>query len=427
MLSRFKRLWPALGIMAALGCGSEAEHQHAETKFVTGAGPFRGHEDITRMAVELANHELEAELGSRPFPTVLYGLNAVDTDNPLVLGNYQSDFPSSKMRAFYNALNADWHNDGGLQQIHSLRGSENGFYRNNHYSCETQRRTIRTASHKALEAFQNGDRNEGLYWIGHATHVIQDSFSAAHVNRDQRRIIEFCSYGKEFPGTCYHLSVDARDYVWHQGLGSCTLDPNSRDADCLRDEAKWAVEATQGYLRTMGRLIGRSTTELDTPLNDYYSNANVTGQGYFRCEDIPNYPFGISDIKVTSTFDATDRCPSNWESAGADLNDGALGPFIDLCQKYGERPDPITALTVIGKDQSCPDGYERLGQNLNDGTMKKGEKLYACVSRQPGIPLQAVKATSNKKGGNRCGDGWNWIPTDLNKGAGGNYVFLCYR
>jgi hypothetical protein len=59
--------------------------------------------------------------------------------------------------------------------------------------------------------------------------------------------------------------------------------------------------------------------------------------------------------------------------------------------------------------------------------LKKGEKLYTCVSRQPGPPLQEIKATSNKKGGNRCGEGWKWIPTDLNQGAGGNYVFLCIR
>jgi hypothetical protein len=426
MFIKFMKNSLLLAILTAPGCGSDVEHEHSESKFVTGAGPFRGHEDITRMGVDLANTELELELGQRPFPNVLFGLNAVDTDNPLVLGNYQSDFPTGKMRDFYNAQSADWHNDGGLQQIHSLRGSENGVYRNNYYSCEAQKRTIRTASYKALEAFRSGDRNEGLYWIGHATHVIQDSFSAAHVKREGRRIVEFCSYGKEFAGTCYHLSVDARDYVWHQGLGSCTLDPNRRDADCLHDEAKWAVEATQGYLRIMGRLMN-SPTELDPQLNEYFSNSSFAGQGYFRCEDIPNYPFGIADVKFSSTYDPTDRCSSDWESAGADLNDGAAGPFIDLCQKYGERPDPVTDVSVVGKDQACPAGYERNGQNLNEGTLKKGEKLYACVSRQPGSPIQAIKATSNRKGGNRCGDGWRWIPTDLNQGAGGNYVFLCIR
>jgi hypothetical protein len=426
MFFKFTKLVPFIAILTAIACGSDVEHEHAETKFVTGAGPFRGHEDITRMAVDLANAELEMEIGQRPFPNVLYGLNAVDTDNPLVLGNYQSDFPSGKMRDFYNAQSADWHNDGALQHIHSLRGAENGIYRNNYYSCEAQRRTIRTASFKALEAFQAGDRNEGLYWVGHATHVIQDSFSAAHVNRKGRQIVEFCSYGREFPGTCYHLSVDARDYVWHQGLNSCTMDPNRRDEDCLRDEAQWAVEATQGYLRIMGRLMSSPTT-LDPHLNEYFSNASIPGQGYFRCEDIPNYPFAITDVKTSSTYDPTDRCSSDWKSAGADLNDGAVGPFIDICQKYGERPDPITDLTIVGKDQSCPSGYERLGQNLNEGTLKKGEKLYTCVSRQPGPPLQEIKATSNKKGGNRCGEGWKWIPTDLNQGAGGNYVFLCIR
>lgn len=426
MFSKFTRLAPFAIILTALGCGSRAEHEHAETKFVTGAGPFRGHEDITRMAVDGANAELESEIGQRPFPNVLYGLNAVDTDNPLVLGNYQSDFPSGKMLDFYNARDADWHNDGGLQQIHSLRGSENGVYRNNYYSCEAQRRTIRTASFKALEAFQTGDRDEGLYWIGHATHVIQDSFSEAHVQRDGRRITEFCSYGKEFPGICYHLSVDARDYVWHQGLEPCTINPNRRDEDCLHKEAKWAVEATKGYLRMMGRLIS-SPAELDPPLNDYFSNASFSGQGYFRCEDIPNLSFGIADVKISSTYDPTDRCSSDWKSAEADLNDGAAGPFIDLCQKYGERPDPITDVTVVGRDQSCPSGYERLGRNLNEGTLKKGEKLYACVARTSAPPLQEIKATSHKKGGNRCGDGWKWIPIDLNQGAGGNYVFLCIR
>ncbi|HYX32129.1 MAG TPA: hypothetical protein VE954_03380 [Oligoflexus sp.] len=419
-----------LGFLPA--CGTDEDAEHSDTKFLTGAGPARGHEDITRMGVDKANQQLESLLGQRPFPDILYGLNAASSDNPLVKGNFESDFPQAPIINFHNAAGADWHNDGRLQHIHSLRGAENGIYRNNRSSCELQQQTIRTITTKAMDALHSGDRESGLYWVGHATHVIQDSFSAAHTDRrstelqpEGRAIYEFCTYGTRFHGICYHDTADLRDRIWHDGL-SCQIDPTNRSEECLRGEAKWAVDATASYLALVGRLMAGNSDQ-ETLLQDFFTNAGVSGSGYFDCGKIPDSRLGLSEVTIKSSNSPVSQCHSNWKQAGADLNDGAMGKFVELCQQYGEVPNPVSGITVVaGRDARCPDGFERNDTNLNDGT-PRGEKLYLCVSRQPGTPLMEIKATSSKSGGNRCGDGFHWLGVDLNKGAGGKYVFLCYR
>ncbi|MCX6129567.1 MAG: hypothetical protein NTX25_10950 [Proteobacteria bacterium] len=411
------------------GCGASDSHDETEIKFLTGAGPTRGHEDITRLGANLANDRSEELLGQRPFPEVLSGVDGALSENPLIKGNYETDFPSARMLAFYGAgADTDWHHDGGLQQIHSLRAVENGQYRSNRASCLLQQKTIATATYKALDLLRSGDRDGGLYWLGHATHIIQDSFSAAHTQRlepDGRRITEFCTYGRRIRGICYHETVDLRDRVWHEGL-SCQANPMQRNLDCLRGEAQWAVDATASYLKLMARLVYGSDHDDEAELTEYFTQNRQAEGGYFDCGAIPDLQLGIAEISIESSQGPLALCHSNWWSGGADLNDGAGGKFIELCYQAGESANPITGLMAVsGRDATCPASYEKLSNDLNEGA--GGDYIFLCVSRAPGKPIAEIKITSDKHNANRCGEGWAWLDMDLNKGASGKFVYLCYH
>ena len=88
-------------------CGPLDEHELvAATSVVSthepwhvGWGPLRGHADITRIAVDLANIVIAPWL---PFPYVASGDNGWSTMNPLIRGNYETDFPGARMLQLYD-------------------------------------------------------------------------------------------------------------------------------------------------------------------------------------------------------------------------------------------------------------------------------------------------------------------------------------
>ena len=265
-------LWILIFLTAAAGCGPVREEPSSETKWLTGAGPSRGHEDLTRLGVDRANDALESRLGYRPYPSVAKGVAGVDTGNFMVKGNYESDFPSNKMYEFHDVSSSvDWHNDGRLQHIHSLRDYPDGTPLGLRLACESTRRNIIRAAQQALESFQAGQTEDGRYWLGHATHVIQDSFSHAHASRagdGRHTIVDLCVYGTDAPGICKHEAVDMRDRIWKTSL-ACQTDPNNRGLSCMKSEAQDAVSATAAFLVNAGEAIFTGGV-LDTSLQEYF-------------------------------------------------------------------------------------------------------------------------------------------------------------
>jgi hypothetical protein len=264
----------------SVACGTPEDQRVSQQKWMTGAGPARGHEDLTRLAVERANNALEAQLGFRPYPAIAQGVAGIDSGNSMIKGNFESDFPSNRMQEFHDMPtddSIDWHNDGRIQHIHSLRNIIGGQALSKQDSCKAIRANIINASRRAVDSYSAGAIEDGRYWLGHATHVIQDSFSNAHTTRSKddggRTISDICVYGASFDGICQHSSFDSHDYVWRDKW-SCRFNPNERDIDCLKNEAQNAVHATAAYLVNAGETIFTGK-----PLDESL-------QGYFACEGL---------------------------------------------------------------------------------------------------------------------------------------------
>jgi hypothetical protein len=256
---------------------------------MTGAGPARGHEDVTRHGVEAANNALQGILGYRPYPAIAKGVAGMDTGNQMVKGNYESDFPSQRMCDFHNVVpdNCEtkyWHNRGHLQHIHSLRNYTAESVLTLRQACEASRELIRKATLTARDAFRAGQAELGHYWLGHATHTIQDSFSHAHARRNRHLHFDFsdiCVYGTDTPGICKHKDLDSHDRIWLTSI-KC-LDPNNRGTSCMIQEAKDAKDATASYLIQVGRSIF-GQEDLDQSLQNFFGNHAAGINGYFACE-----------------------------------------------------------------------------------------------------------------------------------------------
>ena len=77
------------------------------------------------------------------------------------------------------------------------------------------------ASEFILIYLLNYIKNKGIFWIGHATHILQDSFSKAHTLRRApsfKEIDDICTYGMEFESICFHKNYEDLmhgDRVWN--------------------------------------------------------------------------------------------------------------------------------------------------------------------------------------------------------------------
>ncbi len=244
-------------------------------RWMQGFGPSRGHEDLTRFAVEKANELLETEY----FPQVGYGDNGMTTDHPIVEGNYRTDFPDKRMKEFYGfseeISSSDWANHPRLMAIHSLRNhNSDGTLQSAVESNEEWKIHIFNATEKGIKVYQNGSINEGLYWFGHSLHMIQDSFAPAHTIRSSKDGVKFKrlenlnSYGIKVDGVGYHQKIDlSGDRIW--AINAC-WNPSCRDWECLKEEAAAACNVGAGYLYLIGQILSGNITECSSSLEKFF-------------------------------------------------------------------------------------------------------------------------------------------------------------
>jgi hypothetical protein len=273
------------------GCNAPPVHEHGETEdeFTNGGGPLRGHEDVTRFGIDYANILLQREGRVTRFPAMPSG-ESCPSGHPIMHGNCATDSGDSTMRDTYGAGWLDWQTNANTQVLHFLR---------NHYgtsgviparsTCVLSRERIIGATVRAMDSYRAGSPGWGMYWLGHATHIIQDSFSAAHTRRTGsalRSLVDICSYDREVAGVCYHGMVDIRDRVWRDTLG-CQLNPWDRSYSCLTTEAQRASLATAGYLRQVARYMeGGYRDDLTALLNAYFDRADDDYTGYHDCRSL---------------------------------------------------------------------------------------------------------------------------------------------
>lgn len=121
------------------------------------------------------------------------------------------------------------------------------------------------------------------------------------------------------------------------------------------------------------------------------------------------------------------------KNAPQDLNESVGGQYIYLCEhrQSGSDTDGQKCITdiqfVTGENAKPPLGYEIIRQDLNRGA--GGEYIYLCYKLEDYDSERAIKDISFVKGDNPeifPPYGYKKVPQDLNAGSGGLYIFLCY-
>ena len=92
---------------------------------------------------------------------------------------------------------------------------------------------------------------------------------------------------------------------------------------------------------------------------------------------------------------------------------------MDLPETY------LTNLYVIsGETTPAPSGYQKINYDLNKGA--GGDFIYLCYKRErEGAAINDIAFITGKD--SPVPEGYTKIDFDLNKGAGGDYIYLCYQ
>jgi hypothetical protein len=119
---------------------------------------------------------------------------------------------------------------------------------------------------------------------------------------------------------------------------------------------------------------------------------------------------------------------------GYDFNHGAGGDYVDVFYSMGNK-DVITDLRVSGANDrddaekmAKRDGYIFVPGDLNKHA--GGEYIYISFSRDTrnGNAITRIGAFSSDSKIEKKPDGWDaWSPTDCNCGAGGEYIYLVWN
>jgi len=145
------------------------------------------------------------------------------------------------------------------------------------------------------------------------------------------------------------------------------------------------------------------------------------------------YPDYVNDIKVITTTQSDIQPSTGYTKISYDLNAGAGGDFIYLCyhnesyRSVGYNKNCITDIKIIYDNEPTPPGYTKLPQDLNKGA--NGRFVYLCFRSAPYDNISAIKDISVIGGDNPDifpPYGFEKVPGDLNAGAGGQCVYVCY-
>lgn len=312
-------------------CGSE-QPDASSPEFQVGAGGIAcgnldpacvlgnvGHETLTLMGIRRANALLSAAGHGAVFPAQgQVGESGAVSNNPIVRGNYATDKPTLvdefDIRDFQSIIfhvdpAQDWHEGGQRQVFHSLRnyaldtktlkieGSESYAIDSAKQACQALSKLLHETSRTAL-SMRTGSlpRWDYLNIIGSATHTIQDSYSQAHTQRNDRGdLTDICKFGdNEVAGVCFHEVSEAvvgHDRIFERrGLSMVAV---------LKQEAESAINATAAYLIHLGRVI-TSNADLSTEIDDFLAGSQklrslpeyqlLGAHGTFTCDQTKDHP-----------------------------------------------------------------------------------------------------------------------------------------
>lgn len=141
----------------------------------------------------------------------------------------------------------------------------------------------------------------------------------------------------------------------------------------------------------------------------------------------------IDSLVVITGGNSTIKPPAGYIKIPFDLNRDAGGDYIYLCyhkasyNSHGPNRNCIDSVKIIlGKNAPAPAGYVKLPQDLNKGA--GGDFVYLCYRSVPYDNVKAIKDMVVIGGDDAdipAPYGYQRINVDLNKGAGGDFVYLC--
>lgn len=266
-------------------CGEPAKD--SQPQFTLGLSLLdvtRGHEDLTRFAVSIANRRIKEKLGLNEYYTrIPFGENGGRSTLPMIKGSFDTDWAITMVSGersgeslinFYGVAWLDsgmaWQEFPWLQSLHFLRDRDAA---GQVYSLEE---SLASGRERISKAFQQSiltarKREVSHYWLGHVLHIVQDSFSKAHTVRspDFKTILNICTFGEgSASDACKHpepLSFEGEhpitgallhdDRVWIAGSTACD-GPDERDWSCLKPEAQKAAEVSAGVLYLYAEIVG---------------------------------------------------------------------------------------------------------------------------------------------------------------------------
>ncbi|GHC57510.1 hypothetical protein [Streptomyces cinnamoneus] len=142
----------------------------------------------------------------------------------------------------------------------------------------------------------------------------------------------------------------------------------------------------------------------------------------------------VTDLNVLvlterlSEEDLDARTPLGWTRLDEDLNAGAGGDYLYfLVEKGDDGRSPVTGITFLTREQPAAPGYVKSPVDLNSGT-DKGMRIYTAITHDlaRGKPITDLRILVSDVRTPQPDPGYQIIPTDLNAGAGGKYIYLTY-
>ncbi|WP_173012711.1 MAC/perforin domain-containing protein [Niveispirillum sp. SYP-B3756] len=161
---------------------------------------------------------------------------------------------------------------------------------------------------------------------------------------------------------------------------------------------------------------------------EYFNNNWAPEQSHKR----QYYPDYVDSLVAINGGDSNIHPPAGYTKIYYDLNTGAKGDYIYLCyHKATYRPDRVNnnciddVKIIYGKDAQAPSGYVKLDLDLNKGA--HGEYVYLCyrpVAFDNNISIKDITVIGGKTSNVPAPYGFEQVPGDLNKGAHGNFIYV---
>lgn len=154
---------------------------------------------------------------------------------------------------------------------------------------------------------------------------------------------------------------------------------------------------------------------------------------YAKNKSNPFSQYCITNVKVVKDMNP----PAEYELIDKDLNAGTGGEYIYLCYKQGlddktsDLDSPITDLDIVvgssekdAKSKLKP-GFILDPQDLNEGA--GGKYVYLCYSKnKANDPVRSIQIIQGSSAQIPPPEDYIKIPVDLNAGSGGKYIYLFY-